>query len=521
MASLQLESHAAEHHPGPDHGSAVRQRSPRLSSARAHHVAFWVTAAAFLVNMGFSAVPTPLYSLYQQREHFSDLMVTVVYAVYAVGVVGSLFLAGHLSDWIGRRRIFVPALAANVASALIFIFEPNLAGLLVARIISGISVGFTTSTATSYLAELHATARPRAAGRRAEIVATASNLGGIGFGPLAAGLLAQFAPAPLRLPYEVFGAVLVVLAVAVAFAPETVRRAHPRPAYRPQRIAVPRLARRAFFAATSAGMASFAVYGVFNSLVPSFLAGTLHESSHAVAGAVAFAAFAAGALAQIGQARVPNRALLQRSVPTIVVGLGLLAGAMWAGDLAMFVVGGVITGAGAGMVFKGSLVAAASVAPDGARAEVLSGFFLGAYIGLSIPVVGLGVATMYAPARDVMVVFVVLAAGAIAASVRALVAGSGVPDGGTPAPTSGPPTALTMPEGEAPHDEGEQRLLAPPVIAYDEGLLAQRLERSSDPHSERTDRLTGGVALHKQDQMTTRARARRLSVAMLGTKEAT
>jgi MFS family permease len=379
-----------------------------------------VTAAAFLVNMGFSAVPTPLYVLYQQRDHFSNLMITVVYAVYAVGVIGSLFLAGHLSDWIGRRHIFVPALLANVASAAIFIAAPGLAGLIAARIVSGISVGLTTATATSYLAELHAVARPQAAGRRAEVVATASNLGGIGFGPLAAGLLAQFAPAPLRLPYIVFAAALVVLALAVALSPETVRRLEARPRYRPQRIAVPARARGTFFAATFAGMAAFAVYGVFNSLAPSFLAGTLHQSSHAVAGAVAFAAFAAGAVAQIAQARVPGQALLRRSVPVIVAGLGLLAGAMWAGDLAMFIAGGVVAGAGAGMVFKGSLAAAVSVAPEGSRAEVLAGFFLGAYVGLSIPVVGLGVATTYVPARYVMLVFVVLVTAAIAASVGVL-----------------------------------------------------------------------------------------------------
>jgi MFS family permease len=148
----------------------------------------------------------------------------------------------------------------------------------------------------------------------------------------------------------------------------------------------------------------------------------LHEQSHAVAGAVAFAAFAAGAFAQIVQRGVSNRNLLRRSVPTVIVGLGLLAAGMWTANLALFVVGGVITGAGAGMVFKGSLVAAASTAPEGARAEVLAGFFLGAYVGLSIPVVGLGIATMYAPARDVMLVFVVLVAGAIATSVRPLVA---------------------------------------------------------------------------------------------------
>jgi MFS family permease len=141
--------------------------------------------------MAVSAVPTPLYVLYQQRDGFSNLMVTVVYAVYAIGVIGSLFLGGHLSDRVGRRRIFVPALLANALSAVVFIVDPSLAGLIIARIISGISVGLTTATATSYLAELHATARPAGSERQAEAVATGSNLGGIGFGPLAAGLLAR------------------------------------------------------------------------------------------------------------------------------------------------------------------------------------------------------------------------------------------------------------------------------------------------------------------------------------------
>src|SRR6202043_3901874 len=110
-----------------------------------------------------------------------------------------------------------------------------------------------------------------------------------GVGPLVAGLLAQYAPSPLRLPYIVFGVALVVLTVLVAVSPETVESERPTSRYRPQRIAVPRHARGVFFAATGAGMASFAVYGVFNSLAPSFLAGTMHETSHAVAGAVAFA----------------------------------------------------------------------------------------------------------------------------------------------------------------------------------------------------------------------------------------
>jgi MFS family permease len=390
-------------------------------SRRHHSIGFWVAAVAFLLNMGFSAVPTPLYVLYQQRDGISNLMITVVYAVYAVGVIGSLFLGGHLSDWIGRRHIFVPALLANAASAVLFILDPSLAGLIVARIISGISVGLTTATATSYLAELHASARPGASPRRAEAVATAANLGGIGFGPLAAGLLAEFAPAPLVLPYVVFGIALIVLALAVAFSPETVSRPDPRPRYRAQRIAVPAPARPLFYAATLAGLAAFAVFGVFNSLVPSFLAGTLHNKSHAIAGAVAFAAFGAAAAAQILGSRTPALVLLKRSVPMIALGMALTAGAMWSDSLAMFIVGGVITGAGGGMVFKGSLATVVSSSPPGSRAEVLAGFFLGAYVGLSVPILGLGVASEYIPARDGMLAFAALAVLAIAASVREVI----------------------------------------------------------------------------------------------------
>jgi hypothetical protein len=90
---------------------------------------------------------------------------------------------------------------------------------------------------------------------------------------------------------------------------------------------------------------------------------------------------------------------------------------MWSASLAMFLVGGVITGAGGGLVFRGALATAGSTAPPESRAEVLSGYFLGAYIGLSVPVVGLGIATRYAPAREVMLVFVVIVAIAVVAAV--------------------------------------------------------------------------------------------------------
>jgi hypothetical protein len=335
-------------------------------------------------------------------------------------VIASLFLGGHVSDWVGRRRVLVPALAVNALSAVLFIAFPSLPGLIIARVVSGVSIGLTTGTATAYLAELHLGAGGAPAGLRPQVVATASNLGGIGVGPLSAGLLAQFVPSPLVVPYVIFGGALVVLAALIAFAPETASRPDPRPAWRPQRVAIPAHARGTFFAARGAAAAAFAVYGVFNSLMPGFLAGTMHETSYAAAGAVAFSAFAAGAVAQIALGRAGIARTLTVAVPVLVAGLALFTLGMWLPSLPVFVIGGIATGAGGGLVFRGSLVAAASTAPPQSRAEVLAGFFLGAYIGLSVPVIALGVATEYVAARDVMLVFVVLAAVAIAAGVRAI-----------------------------------------------------------------------------------------------------
>ena len=149
----------------------------------------------------------PLYVVSQRRDHFSTIMVTVVFAVYAVGVIVSLFLGGHISDWVGRKTCSYRPCWSMWSAHSCSSWPRRLPGLLVARIISGISVGLTTATATAYLAELHlgsAAGRTAKGTRRAQLVAIATNLGGIGVGPLIAGLLAQHAPQPLRLPYLVF-----------------------------------------------------------------------------------------------------------------------------------------------------------------------------------------------------------------------------------------------------------------------------------------------------------------------------
>jgi MFS family permease len=194
-----------------------------------------------------------------------------------------------------------------------------------------------------------------------------------------------------------------------------------RPRYHRQRISLPSSGRARFIAATAGGVVAFAVFGLFTSLAPSFVAGTLGYRSHALAGAVAFLVFAAGAVAQSLLARLDARRLAGVGVGLLPVGLALLTVATWRPSLPAFVAGGVLAGAGAGVLFKGGINTVLELAPRDARAETLAGFFLAAYLGLSAPIIGLGLATQYVSARVGLLAFSGVLVAAVAVLGRALV----------------------------------------------------------------------------------------------------
>jgi MFS family permease len=404
--------------------------TPTAPSQR-HGLGFWAIAFAFLAAIAYSAIPTPLYALYEQRDGFSSFTITVIFGAYAVGVVVSLFVVGHLSDWHGRRRVLLPALLLNAATGLLFLLWRDLPGLLIARVLTGFSIGAITATATAWLAELHAAHRPNVGGRRAQSVATTVNLGGIGFGPLVSGALAQWVPHPLVIPYIIFMAALILAATGVWLTPETRPVASPTPRYRPQRVAVPAAARREYLAAALGAAISFAALGLFTSLAPSFLAGTLAHPSRALAGATAFIVFGAAVVAQLLAATRSTREQLLAGICTLLAGLAVLVLAVWLAtpSLALFLVGGTIVGAGGGLLFKGTLGTVVAIASEANRAEALAGLFLAGYAGLSVPVIGLGVLTLSLQPKVSLLLFAaLLALGVLAAAPMLLERrGSGVP----------------------------------------------------------------------------------------------
>src|SRR5689334_620974 len=162
-----------------------------------------------------TTLPTPMYSLYGEQMNFSVLTTTVIYATYAGGVLFALLAFGRWSDAIGRRPMLLAGVVAALASATVFLMADSVTLLLVGRVLSGLSAGIFTGTATAAVIE----AAPPNWRTRAAAVSTVANMGGLGMGPLLAGLLVQYAPQPLHLSFVVHIVLATLAGIAVFIVP--------------------------------------------------------------------------------------------------------------------------------------------------------------------------------------------------------------------------------------------------------------------------------------------------------------
>jgi MFS family permease len=351
----------------------------------ARRFAFGLLAYSFAAIMVGTTLPTPMYALYAERMHFAVLTTTVIYATYAGGVLFALLAFGRWSDAIGRRPMLLAGVAAALASAGVFLIADSVSLLLVGRVLSGLSAGIFTGTATAAVIE----AAPPQWRSRAAAVATVANMGGLGMGPLLAGLLVQYAPDPLRLSFVVHIVLAALAGLAVFVVPETSSRSG---TIGVQRLSVPPETRSVFVIASIAAFAGFAVTGLFAAVAPSFLTSVVGIDNHAIAGAVAASIFAASAAAQIAANTMAAQRAVAIGCAILVIGMVILAVALYLSSLPGLIAAAIVAGIGQGISFSRGLAAVAERTPAARRAEVSSSYFVVAYVAISLPVVGEGLA---------------------------------------------------------------------------------------------------------------------------------
>ncbi|MQY25305.1 MFS transporter [Nocardia aurantia] len=350
-------------------------------------LAAWPVAAVFVL----SNAATPLYVLWQNRIGFSKGMLTVVFACYIAGLLGSLLVSGVVSDRWGRRPVLLPALALALLACVIFATAGSVAALLVARLCTGVAVGAAVSAGMAAVTDVAGPQRKS----QAALLASCAMVFGAGAGPLLSGIVSETLPAPTVTVFIVEAVLLLTAAVAVARLPlgrpmsgdlgrpAPVGVGGPAPVATGAWIRVPRVpAGRGRELAL--GIAVFApgitATSFVLSLGPALLSGLLGVTSRIPAGAMAFGMFLTATAVQFAVRRVRRSLIMIASAVATTASTATLVAAVRTETVAWLVVAALLAGAGQGLGQLGGLSLLNATVPADRLAEANAALNIGGYL---------------------------------------------------------------------------------------------------------------------------------------------
>jgi len=273
----------------------------------------WIRVALGMFAVAFGAnLFAPLLPAYRITDALNQSQVTFLFAIYVAGLIPALLVCGPLSDRLGRRAIIRPALITSAAGSVVLPTGVwfHFPSLLIGRLVVGISMGMVMAAGASWIKEI-APVAPQISARRATVALSA----GFSLGPLASGLVAEFAPRPDVIPY------LVHLALLLSIAPLTWNASGGLPTSAPSDTP-----QRFFSSATLSPRFLWAVAAwapwVFGAACTSFVVlPTIAESSYpiAFAGLIACITMGTGVLVQPLVTRISSSSF----IPPAIFGLGL------------------------------------------------------------------------------------------------------------------------------------------------------------------------------------------------------
>lgn len=347
-----------------------------------------LAAVALAVMFVGATLPTPLYPLYRHRFGFGEVTLTLVYSIYVLGNLCALFFFGRLSDQVGRKSTAWPAAIIGAASTVAFGLASGTFWLFVARALSGLATGLASSTLTAWIAEL----QPDGRSREGAVTATVANFLGLAVGPLIGSLPARFSVQPLRLPFAVYLAMLLVMGIVLSHVPETVKEPTRRfsdLSLRP-RFGVPKEQLAAFLSPAMTAFVTFALIGFYAALIPNLLADALKDPRPLVAGVVLFLLFAVASVAVFATRALASRTAMLAGLAMFPPAVALLIMAEHTHRLLLLLAASALAGIAASLGYRGSLTVVNRIAPEERRGEVVSTYLIVMFCGNSLPVIGIG-----------------------------------------------------------------------------------------------------------------------------------
>jgi MFS family permease len=361
----------------------------RLSPA----VAFLLLASLTVSFLAGSSAPTPLYGVYMAEWGLTPLMITVIFGIYALAVLLALLVAGRLSDHLGRRPVLLTATLAQAATMVLFVTATGPTGLLVARVLQGLTTGAAVGAIGAAMIDLD-----KVRGTVANAVAPPF---GSATGGIVAGVLVQFAPFPTHLVYIVFGLVFVLQALAIVFMTDSITpRGGVLASLKPQ-LRLPRATREPLLLATPVLVAVWALAGFYGALSPMLVTHMLGVNTPLIGGLALFVVAACGGIAVLVLQHREPKDMMMLGATSLFVGAAIATLSLPHDSIAVFFLGTVIAGVGFGTGFQGAVRTVVPFAAPHERAGVLSIIFIISYIAMGVPAVAAG--WMIARHGDVLV----------------------------------------------------------------------------------------------------------------------
>jgi MFS family permease len=326
---------------------------------------------------------TPLLVVYKEQWDFPPALLTLAFAVYAIGFLAAVLTVGSLSDHIGRRPVLIGALIIQIVSNLMFLVASDIGWVIAGRIVQGVAGGAATTAFTAALVEL----APADRKRLGMILGSVGLTGGLGFGSLLAGFAIQFTDAANSIIFVVLTIVTILGTVAIALSPESVTRSPGALRSLIPRIAFPPATRKEFVAAAPVVAAVWMLAGLSGGIAPSMVRSVFHLNSGLLNGVAGFIAPATSAVIGLVFARVDSRRAMTIGIYASIIGaVGIISG-VYAGSLAVMIIGQAIAGVGFGASFTAALRLIFPLAREHQRAGVVGGIYLVSYVALGVPIV--------------------------------------------------------------------------------------------------------------------------------------
>jgi MFS family permease len=340
---------------------------------------FYLLASIAVFFLAGSSAPTPLYSVYRSEWHFSPVITTVVFGVYALAVLVSLLITGRLSDHLGRRPVLLVAIAVQAVTMIVFSTADGVPALLLARVIQGLSTGAALAAVGAGLLDLD-----KAKGTVANSVAP---LTGTALGAIGSGLLVQYLPVPTHLVYLVLLAIFVLQFVGVALMRETNSPISGAVASLRPQFALPSGVRRPMLVAIPALVAVWSLAGFWGSLGPELLRHVVGSDALVLGGVGLFVLAASATVTVLVLHHASGRTLLAFGTVALFVGNGITLFAINRDSAVAMFTGMIIAGVGFGGGFQGAVRTVVPLAAPHERAGVLSIVYVVCYLAMGVPAV--------------------------------------------------------------------------------------------------------------------------------------